>query len=175
MSTVKSIPKPAAAPHAATPVGPPALIDPFIKSVNLVFATMVGLQITVGAPKQKANPAPSYDVSGIIGFSGEVVGSVVLSFPTETAARIVEAFAGSVMDPDSPGFADAVGELANMVAGAAKKDLGVTANISVPTVVRGAGHTLARLSDVPCVVLPCKTPVGDFAVEINIRPVAKKS
>jgi chemotaxis protein CheX len=63
-----------------------------------------------------------------------------------------------------------VGELANMIAGGAKKDLGCVASISCPSVVIGPGHTIARLSDVPCIVIPCKTPVGDFAVEINIKP-----
>ena len=34
------------------------------------------------------------DVSGIIGFSGDVMGSVVLSFAKDTAMKLVSAFAG---------------------------------------------------------------------------------
>jgi len=68
-------------------------------------------------------------------------------------------------------FADAIGELANMIAGSAKKDLGHTASISVPNVVIGGGHIIARLSEVPCLVIPCRTPVGNFAVEVNIKTV----
>lgn len=133
---------------------------------------MVGIKTTVGKPHLKANPAPLYDVSGIIGFSGGIVGSMVVSFQRVTAEKIVEAFAGMPITPDSPDFADAIGELANMIAGNAKKDLGALASISVPNVVIGAGHQIARLADVPCVVIPCETPIGSFAVEISIKTVS---
>jgi chemotaxis protein CheX len=73
------------------------------------------------------------------------------------------------IDPGTADFADAIGELANMVAGSAKSDLGVIANISLPSVIIGHGHTIARLSGVPCVVIPCRTAVGEFAVEVNIK------
>lgn len=147
-----------------------ALVVPFVGSVRSVFSTMVGVETTVGAPSLKSDPAPTHDVSAIIGFSGEVVGSMVLTFQTETARRVVAAFANAPLEPGSPDFADAIGELANMVAGAAKKDLGLPASISVPTVIVGTGHTVARLSDVPCVVIPCSTASGEFSIEVNIKP-----
>ena len=123
-------------------------------------------------PQLESQPEPAYDVSGIIGFSGAVVGSVVVSFQQACALKLVQSFAGAEMPINSPDFCDAIGELANMIAGAAKKDLGLEASITCPSVIIGAGHVVKRLSDVPCVVIPVKTPVGDFAVEVNIK-VAK--
>jgi chemotaxis protein CheX len=149
----------------------PKLIVPFVNSARTVFSTMVGTETIVQRPHVKGNPSPSYDVSGLIGFSGEVIGSVVVSFQWEAAIKLVSAFAGMEILPESPDFADAVGELANMIAGSAKKDLGATASITVPSVIIGAGHKIARLSDVPCIVIPCSTPVGEFAVEVNIKQV----
>jgi chemotaxis protein CheX len=147
------------------------LIIPFVDSTREVFAKMVGVKAETGQPHLKNNPVASYDVSGIIGFTGDIVGSVVVSFQLQTARKLVASFVGSDLDPINPDFADAVGELANMIAGSAKKDLGgLTANISVPTVIIGPGHLVARLNGVPCIVIPCKTPVGDFAVEVNIKP-----
>ena len=147
----------------------PNLIVPFVNSVRAVFSTMVGVATTVGRPQLKSQPAPSYDVSSIIGFSGEVTGSVVVSFQKEAALKLASAFAGCEIKENTPDFADAIGELANMIAGNAKKDLGAVASISVPNVIIGPGHTVARLSGVPCLVIPCQTPVGDFAVEVNIK------
>jgi chemotaxis protein CheX len=158
--------------HAPQAVINPKLIVPFVNSVRTVFATMVGVQTTVGRPEIKSATCPSYDVSSIIGFSGEVIGSVVVSFQQQAALKLVAAFAGQEIPFDSPDFADAVGELANMIAGNAKKDLGASASITVPNVILGSGHTIARLSDVPCLIIPCSTPVGDFAVEVNIKSVA---
>jgi CheY-specific phosphatase CheX len=62
-----------------------------------------------------------------------------------------------------------------MIAGGAKKHLGNAASITVPSVIIGSGHQIARLSDVPCVVIPCTSPVGDFAVEVNIKQLGNQT
>jgi chemotaxis protein CheX len=158
-----------------TPAINPKLVVPFVNSVRHVFATMVRVKTEVDRPVVKGTASPSYDVSSIIGFSGEVVGSVVVSFQLQAAKKLVASFAGVELEPDSPDFADALGELANMIAGSAKKDLGVVASISTPSVVVGSGHHIARLKDVPCLLIPCRTPVGDFAVEVSIRHVQRQA
>lgn len=160
-----------ATPAASAPAINPKLIVPFVNSVRAVFSTMVGVQTTVGRPTLKSHPSPSYHVSGIIGFSGDVVGSVVVSFQRDAAVKLASAFAGVELTPDSPEFADAIGELANMIAGNAKKDLGGAANITTPNVIIGPNHSVARLSGVPCLVIPVSSPAGDFAVEVNIKQV----
>lgn len=154
---------------AETPKIDTKLIVPFARSTQNVFATMASTKTEVLRPYVKEGSTAPYDVSGIIGFSGGIVGSVVLSFQLATARQLVAAFAGADIDPDSPDFADAVGELANMVIGSAKKDLGAIADITPPTVIIGHGHAVARLRGTPCVVIPCRAPAGEFAVEVNIR------
>lgn len=151
----------------------PKLIVPFVNSVRNVFATMVKVKTEIDRPTVKGVPTPMYDVSSIIGFSGDIIGSCVVSFQLKAAEKLVASFAGMPIATDSPDFADALGELANMIAGAAKRDLNCTANISTPSVVMGAGHTIARLKDVPCLLIPCRTEVGDFAVEVSIKQVNK--
>ncbi len=156
-----------------SPSGAPSataqLVVHFMASIREVLRTMAHVEAAVGAPTLKQSPEPTYDVSGIIGFSGEFVGAMVLSFQQKTAVAIVSSFAGMPIAPDSPDFADAVGELANMIAGSAKKSFGGGTSISVPSIIMGAGHTIARLHDVPCLIIPCRTSVGDFAVEVNIK------
>lgn len=147
------------------------LIVPFINSVRDMFSKMLNATATIQRPSVKTVPAPQYDVSAIIGFSGEIVGSVVVSFPKETAIKAVAAFAGMEMQPDSPDFADAIGELTNMIAGGAKKDLGANASITCPSVIIGSGHTVARLRDVPCLAIPCDTSLGLFVIEVSIKEV----
>jgi chemotaxis protein CheX len=147
-----------------------SLIMPFVRSTMQVFTQMVKIQPTIAKPHLKTDSGASYDVSGIIGFSGEIVGSVVVSFEIAAAQKLVSALVGMDIDADAPDFVDAIGELANMIAGSAKKELGRNSNITVPTVIIGKGHMIGRLSGVPCMVIPCHTPVGDFAVEVNIKP-----
>jgi len=148
------------------------LIVPFINSVRNLFSTMLGMQATVQRPSVKVVPVPLYDVSAIIGFSGEIVGSVVVSFPQKTAIAVASAFAGAPLALSDPDFADAIGELANMIAGGAKKDLGANASITCPSVIIGSGHVIARLRDVPCLAIPCDLPDGGaLVIEISIKEV----
>jgi chemotaxis protein CheX len=143
---------------------------PFVNSTMNVFSTMVKVKPEIARPRLKEDAGTTYDVSGVIGFSGEVVGSVVISFELASAQKLVSALVGSDVAVDSPDFVDAVGEIANMIAGNAKKDLGVMASIAIPTVIIGKAHLIGRLTGVPCVLIPCHTSVGDFAVEVNIKP-----
>ncbi len=148
----------------------PAYITPFIASIRNVFSTMMQLPVEIGTPRIKADPVPTYDVSGIIGMSGDVTGSVVLSFPMDTASSLVSLFSGSKLEPNDPDFADAIGELVNMVSGGAKGQFtGKKVSISCPSVVVGKSHTVGRQKDVPCVEIPCTTDCGELVIEVTIK------
>lgn len=149
----------------------PTLIKAFMQSTKNVLSTMLSIESKIGKPKLNHRPFPSYDVSGIVGFSGEVAGSVVISFHKETAMKLVEALTYEKLELDHEDFADAIGELSNMIAGNAKKDFGLNAGISIPSVIIGQGHVVARLSDVPCIMIPCESDAGEFSVEVNIKQV----
>ncbi len=143
-------------------------INPFIESVRSVFATMVHLDVTLGKP-HIARELPTHDVSGIIGLSGDVVGSIVISFPASVATVVMAKFAGSYLAVGSPDFADALGELANMIAGNAKSKFeGKSVSISTPSVVVGRGHIIARPTRAVCISLPCVLRCGEFSIDIAI-------
>jgi len=149
----------------------PAYLVPFITSVQNVFSTMLQLQVTIGEPTIKGDPVSSVDISGIIGMSGDVTGTVVLSFPGPTAEAVVGLLTGTKMPLDHPDFADAIGELVNMVCGGAKGQFSGKKKVSIscPSVVVGKQHAIARQKDIPCVVIPCSTDCGDLMIEVAIR------
>lgn len=145
-------------------------ILPFVKAVQNVFATMLQLEVSVGEPGLKPPGTPSYDVSGIIGMTGDVEGAVVLSFPTATAERVVSLFTGTEMTRAHDDFSDAVGELVNMISGGAKAQFtGKTVSIGCPSVVIGSDHVVMGRKDVTCIIIPCASDCGDFCVEVSIR------
>lgn len=152
----------------------PLFITAFIKSISNVFTTMLQLPVEVGEPTIKMGDEEPFDVSGIIGMSGDVVGSVVLCFPGDAAERIVAIFTGEQMSIDSEDFPDAIGELVNMVAGGAKGMFdGRDVSISCPSVIVGQGHSVSRLKDVPCVLIPCSTDCGEVVIEVAIQDLKK--
>jgi len=145
-------------------------ITPFIQSVQNVFETMLQLPVQISEPTLKREDEPEFDVSGIIGMSGDVDGSVVLSFPTSTAERIVSLFTGMDIEHSHEDFPDAIGELVNMVTGGAKaKFQGKSVTISCPSVVIGKDHKVFGRKDVVCINLPCSCDVGEFAVEVALK------
>jgi chemotaxis protein CheX len=144
-------------------------INPFIEAVQSVFKTMIQIDVTLGTPRL-SDALPKHDISGIIGMSGDVVGSIVLSFPAPVAKIVIGKFACSDYPVDSPDFADALGEIVNMISGAAKAKFdGKNVSISTPSVVVGTGHTIARPSRTVCISLPCKVYCGEFTIDIAIR------
>jgi len=149
-------------------------INPFISSVRNVFTTLFQLDVQFGKPSVKTEARHTHDVSAIIGLSGDVVGAVIVSFPKLSAIRIASAFAGTNLAESAEDFADAIGELANMISGGAKKDFeGLSLFISTPSVVIGSGHEVRSNRLTPRLVLPCSTPLGSFVVEVGMRKVAR--
>lgn len=153
-----------------------AFITPFIKSIQNVFSMMLQLDVTVGDPHLRTEKTGTFDVSAIIGLSGDVVGSVVMGFPVGTAERIVALFTGEEATVDHPDFTDAIGELINMISGNAKADFTSSeVSISCPSVVIGKDHQIGRLKEVHCVIVPCSTDCGDLVLEISIQDATASS
>ena len=149
-------------------------INPFISAATNAMKTMAGLDVTRGAPFVKGGFQALADVSGIIGLAGEAKGAVVVSFPFGLAKRVYEAMTGESVPNDHPGIADAVGEMANMVAGGAKAALAEQAmnfRISVPSVVVGKEHTISNKSDAPCLIIPFQLGSDTFWLQVSIKLV----
>lgn len=153
-------------------------IIPFVKAVENVLSTMLSLHVEVGQPALRNNAEPEADVSGIISVFGDMQGTVVMAFPTPTAEALASLFIGVEVTADSDDFADAVGELANMVAGNAKAELtGKMLTIGCPSVVIGKGHRVFQNRELPVLQIPCTCDCGDFVVEVSLRdntPAAAK-
>jgi len=148
-------------------------VNPFMSAIKNVFKTMLQMDVQFGKPHIKTDETHSHDASGIIGLSGDVVGAVIVSFPKVAATRIASAFAGTELEVTHDDFADAIGELANMISGNAKKDFDdVRVFISTPSVVIGTGHQVRNTRVTPRLVIPCMTPAGSFVVEVGMQKVA---
>lgn len=145
-------------------------VMPFVRSIQNVFSTMLHTQVTVLKPRLRETPETGHDVSGVIGFTGQVTGAVVLGFPRASAEQLVSRFVGSPVDMEHPDFTDAVGEVVNMVAGAAKaKFTDRDVRMSCPSVVVGSGHQIFQKREWPIIQLPCECDAGQFSVQVTLR------
>jgi chemotaxis protein CheX len=69
---------------------------------------------------------------------------------------------------------DAVGELANMVAGAAKAELEeFSLSVSLPNVITGKNHMVRFPSNVQPICVPFTSPWGNLTLEVGLAATAE--
>lgn len=145
-------------------------INPFLRATTETFRSMVKTEAIPGKIALMRRDEERFDVSGIIGLSGGARGTVSLCFQRIPALKILTAFAGIrilALDEDA---IDAVGELANIVAGAAKRELSqYNIQISLPSVVLGEKHELTGPKDIIPISVPFATPHGPFKLIVRFK------
>lgn len=147
----------------------PRYIQPFVVAVKKVFDTMINVPLSLGKPFLKKGSEVPFEISGIIGLSGNVSGCVVISMSQEIALQLVSSLIGEEVTELDNDCTDAIGEIANMIAGNAKTDFPGSGNaISVPSVVVGK-HKVSYPSGLPIVAIPCKTDKGELIIEIALK------
>jgi chemotaxis protein CheX len=146
-----------------------AYINPFVNAVIRLFQTMMTLPVNAGSPALNQDAKPRHDVCGVIDVSGEVNGRVVVSMPEPLAITLASELLGDTIETLDEDCIDAVGEIANMIAGNAKTDFPGGANaISVPQVVVGR-EKVAYPSATPVINIPCETDEGPLDIDVALK------
>lgn len=136
-------------------------IQPFIKVCKNVFKDFLNLELDAKLPYfMEKDAATEWDVSGVIGLTGEARGSVVISLREQLAKKLTSILTGTEHKELDADVVDAVGELINIIAGNAKQELEEAFRlvISLPTIVRGKEHSIswpdgqARVICIPFVI-----------------------
>lgn len=156
------------------------VINAFIQAVTNTYETMIGItpkreKVYILEPSDVNTAADSlFDISGVMGLSGDYSGSVVVSFPVKLALKSVAMMLGEDEKPslDSE-VRDCVGEIINIVSGQAKATLSTTDykfELALPTVIVGKGHKVHIHEDSPTLVIMFSTEGENFILQVNIRP-----
>lgn len=144
-------------------------INPFLEGTINVIRTMAFIEPRAGKPFLKNGDCAKGDISGIIGIAGSVRGSFALSFSEGCIVKLVSNMLGEEISIINDDIKDAVGEITNMVSGAARQKLdqmGISLTAALPTVVTGKGHTIVHLLGGPSLVIPFETDYGPFFADV---------
>ncbi|MDR2630943.1 MAG: chemotaxis protein CheX [Spirochaetaceae bacterium] len=120
-------------------------IQPFIGVCKKVFKEFVGCELSEERPyfaeKETVN---DWDISAVIGLTGEARGAVVISMKKNLALQITDILTGTEHTELDDETVDAIGEIVNIIAGNVKKDLEESFRliISLPTIVQGKEHVI---------------------------------
>ncbi len=145
-------------------------INPFISSTIETYKTMLNCIATPGKPILKQAPYTTYDITGNIGLSGSAHGSISLAFKEKAAVDTVSAMLGTTLSADKPEIIDGIGELVNIIAGYAKKDLTeYNLEISLPSVIIGRDVVVTVPSGVSAFIVPFSSRISNFTMEIALE------
>jgi chemotaxis protein CheX len=146
-------------------------INPFIESTLRSLEMMAGINAEKTGLEIREDHITTYEISSIIGITGETSGSIIISMPAPLACRIASNMLMEEITAINSDVMDAIGEIGNILVGDARRSLmqeGHTLNISIPTVVVGSGVRISRPGDIPCIAIPFATEFGNFEVNVGL-------
>jgi chemotaxis protein CheX len=151
-------------------------INPFITSSRQVFQTMVHIDLTLGKPYLKRSNESRNVVSALINLQGCIEGMVLLGFSQSVAVAIASGLSGQTLNSLDSDCLDALGEIANMIVGNAKKDIPASPplNMTTPKIILGANNIPYPKGET-FIVLPCETTAGGFFIEVCLKKTVAKA
>lgn len=135
-----------------------------------VFSSMLGMEATPQEPIA-AGMTHIDSISGIIGLAGSVKGMLAVHAPEKVALAITGGFLGMPVEEINEDVQDAIGELANMLAGGVKLTLTDNSSeirLSVPSVIYGDSYNVSAPSNAWAFIIPFTIPEGLFYVEFHL-------
>jgi chemotaxis protein CheX len=148
------------------------LINPFLNGAKEVLQKMASVASTVGTPYIKQDDRATGDVSGVIGLTGDAIGSLAISFSESCICSIAGAMLSESFVQANQDVFDAVGEITNMISGVARTYLEkatLTVWAGIPAVVFGKDHYIKHILKSPSIVIPFTTEYGSFFVDVCIK------
>lgn len=130
-------------------------IEVFIDSLGHFYRQMGVEEVQIGVPFLLDSQQPIVsDFTGIIGISGRRKGCVYYTCPKALLSYILLSMGEQEINTTL--LCDVVGEIANTIAGNARKAFGSDFLISVPVVVQGEPESIRLPENTRCVVIPTK-------------------
>lgn len=156
----------------ATQMSEDSFAQYIIDATKDVFNTMVMLELQDSYPLEEPVTKFQCSVTGMVGLAGTYTGILSIHCPQTFALRIASNMLGMDIDEMCEDVNDAVGEIANMLAGSVKQMLskgGLDINLSIPTVISGEEYTINAISDLDAVVVPFTNEGERFLVGLTLR------
>ncbi len=144
--------------------------ESIVNTTKEVFTGMLSMEVN---PEPPINPGMTHinSISGIVGFAGRAKGMLAVHTPEVVAMAITGGFLGMEVTEINAEVKDAIGELANMLAGTVKLSLAENSSeirLSIPSVICGDSYTVNAPAEGRGLVIPFCLPEGKFYVEFHL-------
>lgn len=149
------------------------VINPFVDSVIAAIDMMCFMTpetFCLGV-KDRKQVVPG-DISGVIGFVGDLGGLIAVTFPRSIACACVGNMVGENLTAIDEEVKDGIREITNIIAGNAKstfKTRGLDIAMSLPSVIVGEGHRISTPVGVQSVLVGFQTDIASFWLELGLQ------
>lgn len=152
------------------------LVGPMLESIKKVFQIQLSTPVEFKAVAPKTGQSPlKFDLAAVLGMSSsKMLGSLVLLFPANVFLPIVNRMLGENYTEINAENRDAASEILNIIYGAARPNinkLGHDFAPAIPSVATGGELSFSHSPGSTVLVLPCKSDVGEFEVELGVKLV----
>ncbi|MCL2763942.1 MAG: chemotaxis protein CheX [Treponema sp.] len=152
-------------------------IQPFIEGTEEVFRDLCNTEVVAGRAYfvSKDEFETIWDLSGIIGLSGEAHGAVAISLKEEAAFKLTNILTGMEFTSVEREVTDMLGEIVNIITGNVKNvfEKKHRIKISMPSIIKGKAHTIVWPSEKARIIcIPFKI-FGDqeFCLSVAVEQV----
>jgi chemotaxis protein CheX len=130
-------------------------LETFINTIIHYFQTTYGINVEIGSPYLINDPTElNGDYTGIIEISGEYRGWCYFSTPKSLLQTVIQSLSIDVDLNSEVVLTDIAGEIANILSGNARAELGQNFVISIPKVYSGSNAIEAITADERTYAIP---------------------
>lgn len=141
-----------------------------VSATTDVFNSMIMLDASAGPPLAEKTTVFGNSISALLGLSGDLKGMLCIHCPEQGAKAITASLLMMEVEELNEDVTDAMGELANMIAGGLKSRLssdGRALELSIPTAIAGVSYTVNSLATAASVTVPFTVEDWTFLVELR--------
>jgi chemotaxis protein CheX len=137
-----------------------------------IFQSMLMAEARPSTPLSTRSNVFKDSVSGLVGLAGNYRGMLAIHVPNAVAMSITSKFLFMDVEEINDDVKDAIGELANMLAGSVKSMLtetGTGLKLAIPSAISGTEYEVECLADSDGAIVPFNIDEGEFLVECYLQ------
>ncbi len=152
-------------------------VSPFVQAAREVIESELMSGVERGALTLQQAAFTCHEVTGMIGVTGSIRGTVLYGMSTATALNVVSTMMGQPFSSFDDLAQSGIAELGNVITGRAAMllaEAGYPASISPPILIVGNGSTISTL-DFHRVAVPLHTDCGEIEIQIGLKEASPSS
>ena len=141
-----------------------------IDGTEEIFSTMLMVELETGEVVEGTGGDVDSNITSMLGLGRDIKGMLAVHCPAAVAKEITGTFLGVDVAELNDDVKDAIGEIANMVAGSLKiffQEHNITIELAIPTTIIGKSFQTAGMSGAKRTAVPFTMNGSTFLIELK--------